>query len=148
MVPDRPPVPCFPMCPRVLYLHHFFLFLSIVCPNVFIFQNFIFMLMTCKLSGNRSDLDGLITRVTEDLEAIHRCSIDNGLLLNPPKSQAILVPHSPAKLPLSLLFLGDIALDWRDVVTDLVLLIDCRLRLERHVTKIYSRVYGTLYRLR
>jgi hypothetical protein len=38
------------------------------------------------LSGNRSDLDGLIARVNEDLEAIHRWSIENGLLLNPAKS--------------------------------------------------------------
>jgi hypothetical protein len=59
----------------------FFLCLSIVCPNVFIFRNFIFMLMTCKLSGNRSDLDGLIARVTEDLETIHDWLIENVLLL-------------------------------------------------------------------
>jgi hypothetical protein len=38
------------------------------------------------LSGNRSDLDGLIARMNEDLEAIHRWSIENGLLLNPVKS--------------------------------------------------------------
>jgi hypothetical protein len=47
------------------------------------------------LLGNRSDLDGLIARVNEDLEAIHRWSIENGLLLNPAKSQAILVSTSP-----------------------------------------------------
>jgi hypothetical protein len=52
------------------------------------------------LSGNRSDLDGLIARVNEDLEAIHRWSIENGLLLNPTKSQTILVSKSPPELPL------------------------------------------------
>jgi hypothetical protein len=86
------------------------------------------------LSGNRSDLDGLIARVNEDLEAIHRWSIENGLLLNPAKSQAILVSNSPPELPLTLLFLGDNVLKWKDVLTDLGLLIDSRPRLGRHVT--------------
>jgi hypothetical protein len=87
--------------------------------------------------------------VNEDLEAIHRWSIENGLLLNPAKSQAILVSNSPPELPLPLLVLGDIALEWKDVVTaDLGLLIDSRLRFGRHVTKICSRVYNTLHRLR
>jgi hypothetical protein len=90
----------------------------------------------------------LIARVNEDLEAIYRWSIENGLLLNPAKSQAILVSNSPPELPLPLLFLGDVELEWKDVVTDLGLLIDCRLRFGRHVTKICSRVYGTLHRLR
>jgi hypothetical protein len=54
-----------------------------------------------------------------------------------------------SELPLPLLFLGDdIALNWKDVVTDLGLLINCRLRFGRHVTKICSRVYSTLHRLR
>jgi hypothetical protein len=54
------------------------------------------------LSSNRSDLDGLIARANEDLEAIHRWSNENGLLLNPSKSQAILVSNSPPELPLPL----------------------------------------------
>jgi hypothetical protein len=49
--------------------------------------------------------------VNEYLEAIHRWSIENGLLLNPARSQAILVSNLPPELPLALLFLGDIALD-------------------------------------
>jgi hypothetical protein len=99
------------------------------------------------LSRNRSDLDGLIARVNEDLEAIHRWSIKNELLLNPPKSQAILVSNSPPELPLPLLFLGDIGLEWKDVVTDLGLLIDCRLRFGQHVTKICLKVYSHLHGL-
>jgi hypothetical protein len=87
------------------------------------------------LSGNRSDLDGLIARVNEDLEAIHRWSIENGRLLNPAKSQANLVSNSAPELPLPLLILGHNALDWKDVVTDLGLLIDCRFRFGCHVTK-------------
>jgi hypothetical protein len=129
----------FPVCSRVLYLHHFFsMFVNCLSERI---RNFIFMLM----SGNRSDLDGLIARVNE---AIHRWSIENGLLLNHAKSQEILVSNSPPELPLPLLFLGDIALEWKDVVTDLGLLIDFRLRFGRHDTKICSRVYSTLHRLR
>jgi hypothetical protein len=59
--------------------------------------------------------------VNEDFEAIHRWSIENGLLLNPAKSQVILVSNSAPELSLPLLFLGDIALEWKDVVTDLCL---------------------------
>jgi hypothetical protein len=86
--------------------------------------------------------------VNEDLEAIYRWSIENGLLLNPAKSHAILVSNSPSELPLPLLFLGDIVLEWKDVVTYLGLLIDCRLRFARHFTTICSRVYSTLHSLR
>jgi hypothetical protein len=57
----------------------FYLCLSIVCPNVFVIQNFNFMLMTYMNYA----------RVDEDLEAIHRWSIENGLFLNPAKSLAI-----------------------------------------------------------
>jgi hypothetical protein len=49
--------------------------------------------------------------VNEDLEVIHRWAMENGLLLNPAKSQAILVWSSPPELPLPLLFLGDVALE-------------------------------------
>jgi hypothetical protein len=74
------------------------------------------------LSGNSSDLDSLIAK--------------NGILLNPAKSQVILEANSPPELPLPLLFLGDILLEWKDFVTDLGRFIDCRLRFGRHVTKI------------
>jgi hypothetical protein len=92
------------------------------------------------LSGSRSDLNGLIARVNEDLEAIHRWSIEIGLLLNPDKSQ---VSNTTPELPLPLLFLGDIALECKDVVTDLGLLIDCRLQFGRHVTNTCSAWIAT-----
>jgi hypothetical protein len=99
------------------------------------------------ITGNRSDLDALIARVNVDLEDIHHWSIENGQLLNLTKSQAILVSNSPPELLLPLLFLDDIALECKDVVTDLGLLIDSCLRFGRHVTIICSRVYSTLHRL-
>jgi hypothetical protein len=77
-------------------------------------------------------LVGLIARVIQDLGSIVRWSTKNGLLLSPTKSQAILVSNSPPTVLLPILFLGDVALDSKDVVTDLGLLIDGRLRFGRH----------------
>jgi hypothetical protein len=51
--------------------------------------------------------------------------------------------NSPATMPI--LLLGGVALEWKDVVTDLGLLIDGRLGFGRHVTKICSKVYATLH---
>jgi hypothetical protein len=74
MEPDSPLVPCFPVCHRVLYLHHFFLCLSIVLSERILHSKFHFYAddLQIYLSGNRSDLDGLIARVNENLEVIHR----------------------------------------------------------------------------
>jgi hypothetical protein len=88
-------------------------------------------------------LDGLIFRLIEDLERIFRWSTENELLLKPTKSQANLMSNSPATMPI--LLLGGVALEWKDVVTDLGLLIDGRLGFGRHVTKICSKVYATLH---
>jgi hypothetical protein len=82
------------------------------------------------------------------MRIINRWSIKNGLLVNPAKSQAILVSNSLSELPLPLLFSVNIALEWKYVVTDLGLLIDCLLGFGRHVTKICSRVNSTLHSLR
>jgi hypothetical protein len=45
------------------------------------------------------------------------------------------------------LFLGTEKIPWCDVVTDLGIVIDCRLTCGRQVTKVCSKVYATLYRL-
>jgi hypothetical protein len=62
--------------------------------------------MQIYLSGDRGDLDRLIARVNEDLETIVRWSTENGLLLSPTKSQAILVSNFSPTVPLPILFLG------------------------------------------
>jgi hypothetical protein len=95
----------FPVCPRVLYLHHVFFYVCQLSVRTYSSFEISFYVddLQIYLSGNRFDLNGLIARVNEDLENIHRWSIQNRLLLNPAKSQAILVSNS-------LLFLGDIAL--------------------------------------
>jgi hypothetical protein len=58
------------------------------------------------LSGDRKDLDEMISVLNEDLVAISRWSAENGLLLNPHKSQAILISISAMGMVLPSLFLG------------------------------------------
>jgi hypothetical protein len=83
----------------------------------------LFFIYICQLSVwtnsslDRRDLNDLIAWVNEDLESIVRWSTENGLLLSPTKSQAILVSNSPSTLPLPILFLSGVALEWKNVVT-------------------------------
>jgi hypothetical protein len=118
----------------------FAMFAKTVCPNEFVTRSFIFIQMTCKFIYREI----VVTfRLIEDLERIFRWSTENELLLKPTKSQANLMSNSPATMPI--LLLGGVALEWKDVVTDLGLLIDGRLGFGRHVTKICSKVYATLH---
>jgi Reverse transcriptase (RNA-dependent DNA polymerase) len=100
------------------------------------------------LSGNKEDIADIIARVNEDLEAIFQWSTENGLLLNPGKTQAMVVSNGAVVGPLPSLFLGGVPLEWRDEVNDLGLIIDSRLRFDGQVTKVCKKVYATLYRLR
>jgi hypothetical protein len=100
------------------------------------------------LSGDKNDIDGIVARVNEDLEAVFQWSVEYGLTLNASKTQAMLIANDSQVLPLPNLFLGGVLLDWRDVVLNLGLLIDSKLLFDRHVTNICSKVYGALHRLR
>jgi hypothetical protein len=64
----------------------------------------------------------MISALNEDLVAIFLWLAENGLLLNPRKSQEEIL--------------------WCDAVTDLGVVIDGRLRFDRQVTKVCSRVYA------
>jgi hypothetical protein len=78
------------------------------------------------LSGDKKDLNGIISVLNDDLTSISRWAAENGLSLNPFKShKAILIP-------------------WYDVVTDLEVVIDGRLTFGPQVTKVCSKVYSTL----
>jgi hypothetical protein len=100
------------------------------------------------LSGDRKDLDEMISAHSEDLAAISQWSAENGLLLNPLKLQAILISSSAVGMVLPSLFLGTEEITWCDSVTDLGVVIDGPLRFDRQVTKVCSRVYATPHRLR
>jgi hypothetical protein len=84
------------------------------------------MLMFCRFICLRivKDLDEMISVLNEDLATISRWSAENGLLLNPRKSQAILISNSAMGMVLPSLFLGTEKIPWRDAVTDLGVVID------------------------
>jgi hypothetical protein len=58
------------------------------------------------LSGDRKDLDEIISALNEDLAAISRWLAENGLLFNPRKSQKILISNYVVGMVLPSLFLG------------------------------------------
>jgi hypothetical protein len=68
------------------------------------------------------------------------------LLLNPRKSQEILISNSAVGMALPIVC--SIEIPWCEAVTKLGLVIDDRLRFDRQATKVCSRVYVTLHRLR
>jgi hypothetical protein len=115
-----------------LFLYSFFK-VSFLCDDLQIY-----------LSRDRKDLDEIISVLNEDLAAISPWSAENGLLLNPRKSQAILISNSAVGMVLPSLFLGMEETTWCDAVTDLRMIIDVRLRFDRQVTKV-SRAYATLH---
>jgi hypothetical protein len=83
------------------------------------------------LSGDRKDLDEMISALNEDLAAISRWSTENQLLLSLCKLQAILISNSAGGMVLSSFFLGTKKIPWYDAVTDLEVVIDGRLRFDR-----------------
>jgi hypothetical protein len=94
------------------------------------------------LSGDRKDLDEMISALNEDLAAISRWSAENGLLLKPRKLhanvlQAIPILNSVVGMILPSLFLGTEEIPWCESATDLGVVIDGRLRFD-----------ATLHRLR
>jgi hypothetical protein len=78
----------------------------------------------------------MISALNENLAAIYRWSAENGLLLKPCKSQAILISNSAVGMVLPSLFLGTEEIPWCDTVTDLGVVIDGRLRFDRQVTRV------------
>jgi hypothetical protein len=72
------------------------------------------------LSG---DLENLAARVEKDLETIPRWSTENGLVLNA-------------------------GMEYKDVVRDLGVMVDARLRFSRHIMGICSKLYATVHRSR
>jgi Reverse transcriptase (RNA-dependent DNA polymerase) len=100
------------------------------------------------LTGKRGNLAGLANRVNSELAVILDWSRKNGLLLNPRKSQAMLIinRNSPRNLPQILL--GSEPVEWGSSVKDLGIYVDSRLNFSRHVSDICSKVYTTLHRLR
>jgi hypothetical protein len=100
------------------------------------------------LTGKHGNLAGLANRVNSELAVILEWSRTNGLLLNPRKSQAMLIiaRNSPRVLPQ--IRLGTEPIEWSGSVKDLGIYVDSRLNFSRHVSEVCSKVYATLHRLR
>jgi hypothetical protein len=81
------------------------------------------------LSRDELDLSGIISALNDDLA-------ENGMSLNPRKSQANLIFNSNVGLVMAHLFLETEKIPWWDVVTDLEVVIDGCLYFGRQVTKV------------
>jgi hypothetical protein len=64
------------------------------------------------LSGDRKDLDDIISALNQDLAAISRWSAENRLLLNPQNLQVILIFNSAVGMVLPCLLLGTEKIPW------------------------------------
>jgi hypothetical protein len=79
------------------------------------------------LSGDRKDLDEMISALNVDSAAMSRWLAQNRLLLNPRKSRAVLISNSAVGMVLPSMFLGTEEIPWCDAATDLGVVIDGRL---------------------
>lgn len=93
-------------------------------------------------------IEDLFHRVNDDLKGIYRWSVENGLTLNPSKTQAILISkkyYEPEILPPILL--SNIQVKFVDKVTSLGFKINSSLSCNDHINYIIGRIYGCLRKL-
>jgi Reverse transcriptase (RNA-dependent DNA polymerase) len=79
------------------------------------------------LSGRRGDLSGFAARVNSELAVILNWFQINGLLLNPRKSQAMLIINRNSPRNSTQLMLGAEPIDWSSSVKDLGIFVDSRM---------------------
>jgi hypothetical protein len=134
---------------------------SVLSPLLFsLFINDLTLILTCcnfhfyaddlqiYVSGDRGELDELANRANAILARVFDWSTKNGLLLNPKKSQAMVIVNQNLPTHLPSLYLDSEPVEWSNAVKDLGIMIDCRLDFSRHVTEVCSKVYAALHRLR
>lgn len=93
-----------------------------------------------KISGPRSSINLLIMKLNEDLNAVNAWSAQNGLVLNPTKSQAIYFARNPIpNMPQP--SIGDTPIEYFDVLMNLGVKFDRALTMEAHINLICSRIY-------
>lgn len=93
-------------------------------------------------------LEDLFHRINSDLSAIYIWSVENGLTLNPSKTQAILISkkyYEPDFLPP--LLLSNTQIKFVDKVTTLGFKINTSLSCHDHINYTISRIYGCLRKL-
>jgi hypothetical protein len=98
----------------------------------------------------REDVDALVHLVYEDLERIYRCFVDNCLVLNVSKTQAMLICRWDRGVVEHRLTIDQDVVVSSDSVENLGLYIDNRLSWREQVSRVVSRMYFILrliYRL-
>jgi hypothetical protein len=99
--------------------------------------------------GCYGDVSNCILRLNGDLERVYRWSLDNGLVLNGSKTQAIIFSRSMGRLPNPLpeLTLGGEAIAYSACVKNLGVFMDDRLTWRNHVDHVRKNVNFVLSRL-
>lgn len=100
------------------------------------------------LSRSISNINDLALNFNHDLSAIHRWSVENGLLLNPTKSQIIAICNR--SLDISLLpdiFLSCSKLTYSQSVKSLGFILNRNLSCYDHINIVVGRIYGCLRKL-
>jgi Reverse transcriptase (RNA-dependent DNA polymerase) len=98
------------------------------------------------LSCSPENIADGIRRVNEDLERIVHWSLENGLSLNPLKSQAMIINRQTSTHPPSIILNG-ISIPFSEKVSNLGLIINKDFSWTNQVNQITRRVYGALNRL-
>lgn len=95
------------------------------------------------------NIDRCLSKIAVDLRTIELWAIDNKLTLNAKKTQAILIPGKRAAMlsPEYILRLYDEPICFSSYVNNLGLIINSSLTWSDNISKIKSRVYGTLRKL-
>lgn len=93
-------------------------------------------------------IEDLFCRVNEDLLAIYKWSVENGLTLNPSKSQAIMISQKAYETEdLPPIFLSSTRIQFVDNVTSLGYKINCTLSCRNQINYTIGRIYGCLRKL-
>lgn len=98
-------------------------------------------------SGHRDDLRQCVADLNADLQSIASWAQSNSLILNPNKSQAIVVSRRPPRFPVNPLRLVGCDIPYLPVVTSLGLIINNALTWDDHVTSVCGNVFGVLRKL-
>jgi len=99
-------------------------------------------------SSRVEDIQQCYDRVNEDLKRIYEWSIQNGLKINPKKSQVIVVQRSKKSIPQPNLYVGQDGIKVVKKVVDLGFVINENLTVADHCNKICQKAYFVLRGIR
>lgn len=105
------------------------------------------------ISGKLCEISSLIHRTNCNLASLHKWSMQNGLLLNPKKSQLIIIGSSRShkllnNMDIPKVMLDQVAIPRFSQVKNLGIMIDEKLNWEPQVRKVCQKVYAVLHSLK